>query len=90
MVAVMEPPHLSARMIDIFEVSHAGIVIPDLTPPPGADIKDMVEGGFGNAAVADGQDHLFRMAFHQLLYKQPHPGPEIDERFTPIDERCNR
>ena len=29
----MEPPHLPARMVDIFEVSHPGIMIPDFTPP---------------------------------------------------------
>ena len=63
----MQPPGLTTGMINVFEVGHAGIVVPNLAPSPGADVKDMVEGGLGYAAMTDSQDDFFQVAFHQLL-----------------------
>ena len=66
-VVVMQPPGLAPGMLDVLEVGSSSVVIPDLTAAPGTDVKYVVESGFDDPTMADGDDDFFTVLFHKFL-----------------------
>ena len=59
---VVESPHFPPRVFDMLKIGNSCIMIPNLTTPPGADIKNVVEDTFDHAAVTDDADRLATVA----------------------------
>ena len=50
-VVIVQPPGLAASVLDKLEIGDRGIVIPDFTATPRANVKYMIKDSFHNAAV---------------------------------------
>ena len=89
-VVIVQAPCLAIGVGDIFEVRDARIVIPDLTTAPGPDIKDMIEGSFYYAAMADSNYAIVSILFHQTLNYQSNSRSEMNEGLAILDKGRNR
>ena len=83
-IVVVQTPRFPPGMGDVFEVGHAGVVVPDLATPPGANVENMIEGCLYYPAVTDRNDYVVQVLFDQLFDKQTCAGAEVDIRFSPF------
>ena len=80
-VIVVETPRFPTGVFDIFKTGDAGIAVPDFTPPPGANVKDMVEYSVNDATMTNGDDSFFVMALNYIFNEEADPDPEMDVGF---------
>ena len=81
-VMAMQPPHLPPGMFHMLEMSDAGVLRPNFTAPPGADIEDMVKDGIDDAAMTNRHDALTAVAFGHLFDKKTDAGAEVHIGFA--------
>jgi len=81
-VMPMQAPHLAPGMFDMLEVSDTGIMGPDFTAPPGADIEDRVKDGINHTAMTNRHDALTAVAFGHLFHKETNTSAEVHIGFA--------
>ena len=86
LIVAEEAPCFTGWMGDIVKMGNAGIVGAHFAMPPGANVEDVVEADFDDAAVTKNEHGVVAMALNEFFDEDADAGAEVHQTFTVVIE----